>query len=175
MKRKIISIFITCLVILFFMAIVFNFVICPKKYKNYVSIYSQEYGLEMALVYAVIKVESDFDNRAVSRSGALGLMQILPSTASWIAESLGEDYVKDKMFVAKTNIKYGCFYLRYLFDKFKDIDIVICAYNAGEGKVIDWVEDGRLYEDKIDYGETKRYLLKVREYYSIYKNDMISA
>jgi soluble lytic murein transglycosylase len=147
----------------------------PKKYKNYVFKYSNEFGLDLNLVYSIIKVESDFKTNAVSKSGALGLMQILPSTAKWIAKELGEEYLKEKMFEPETNILYGCFYLDYLFDRFGDMEIVICAYNAGEGKVLDWIENGKLERNEIDYEETRNYLAKVEKYYRIYKSKIINV
>lgn len=174
MKRKIILIFAISCAILFSIAIIFNFVICRRRYKNFALSYAEEYDLELALVYSVIKVESDFKKDAVSKSGALGLMQILPSTAKWIAEELEVDYIRDIMFDPETNIRFGCFYLRYLFDKFHDKDVVICAYNAGEGKVQDWINNGRLDVSKIDYIETKNYLDKVNKYYNLYTNNLIN-
>ena len=175
MKKKIFLIFSISLVILFLFSLVVNFVVFPKKYKNYVIAYSNEFNLDKALVYSVIKVESDFNPKAVSKSGALGLMQILPSTARWIAKELGEEYSKENMFEPKVNIRFGCFYLRYLFNKFEKQEIVICAYNAGEGKVFDWVENGALNRNKIDYEETKNYLVKVEKYYKIYNNKLINV
>lgn len=170
MKRKIIVIFLASLVILFFVVVSIHLLIYPKKYKNLVNSFSEKYDLEPALVYAIIKQESNFDKGAVSRSGALGLMQILPSTAKWIAGELDLLYSDDMMFDQKYNIEFGCFYLRYLFDKFDDMEIVICAYNAGEGKVLEWIEDERINETLIDYSETKTYLKKVKSYYNIYKS-----
>ena len=174
MRKKILLIFSISCAILFFIALVFNFIICPKKYKNFVVAYAHEYELDVALVYAIIKVESDFDKKAVSISDALGLMQILPSTAKWIADEIGVEYSRENMFNEDTNVRFGCFYLRYLFDKFKDKDIVICAYNAGEGKVLDWVENGSLVSSEIDYPETKKYLEKVNKYYNLYSNNLIN-
>lgn len=173
MKRKILTIFCISLVILFLFAFFVNVIVFPKKYKSFVSSLADEYGLEIALVYAVIKAESDFDKNAVSKSGALGLMQILPSTAKWIAGELKEDFDKENLFEPQTNIKYGCFYLKYLFDKFGDREVVICAYNAGEKKVLDWLDDGKLNKDKIDYAETKIYLKRVNKFYRVYCNKFI--
>ena len=170
MRRKIYLSFLVVCVIFFAIFIIFNFFLFPNRYKNYVVKYASEYKLDKALVYAVVKTESDFNNKAVSSSGAIGLMQLLPSTAKWIADSLGEVYERDSLFDENVNIKYGCFYLRYLFDRFKDMSIVICAYNAGETKVNDWIENGVLVENKIDYTETKNYLKKVKGYYKIYKS-----
>ncbi len=174
MKKKVFVIFSISLVILFLFSLVLNVFVFPKKYKNYVVAYSQEFDLDKALVYAVIKVESDFKHNAVSRSGALGLMQILPSTAKWIAEELDENFSEELMFEPKVNIRFGCFYLRYLFDKFEKTELVICAYNAGEGKVLDWMQNGELVRDKIDYEETKNYLKKVESYYKVYGDKLVN-
>ena len=106
----------------------------------------------------------------MSASGAVGLMQLIPSTAKWVANELNEEYSYESLFNSEINVRYGCFYLNYLFDKFSDMDCVICAYNAGETKVLDWIKDGKIQEDKIDYTETKNYLRKVKGYYRFYKN-----
>lgn len=174
MKKKILIIFSISLVILFLFSLVVNLIVFPQKYKNYVVAYSNEFDLDKALVYSVIKVESDFNSKAVSKSGALGLMQILPNTAKWIAEELNESYSKEQMFQPQKNILFGCFYLRYLSDRFKKMDVVICAYNAGEGKVFDWLENGELVREKIDYDETRNYLIKVENFYKIYSNKLVS-
>ena len=74
------------------------------------------------------------------------------------------------MFDAETNIKYGCFYLRYLFDKFKDKRVVVCAYNAGETVVKNWLDEGgKIIEEKISFKETKNYLKKVEFFEKLYK------
>lgn len=170
MKKKIYIIFAISLVVLFLFGVVFNLVVFPKKFSSNVQEFSRVYRLESALVFAIIKQESDFDKNAISRSGALGLMQILPSTAKWIAGELKQNYAEEMMFNPNINIEFGCFYLRYLFDKFEDVDIVVCAYNAGEKKVLDWCENGKLKEESIDYPETMNYLKKVKGYYNIYKS-----
>ena len=170
MKRKIYISFLVVCVIFFVTFIVFEFVLFPTKFKKQVTEISSEYGLEPALVYAIIKAESGFKPNAVSQAGAVGLMQLLPSTAKWIAEEVGDEFDYNQLFVVEKNIEYGCFYLDYLFDKFGDIDIVVCAYNAGETKVRDWILDGVLVKEKIDYEETREYLRKVKRFYGIYKN-----
>lgn len=175
MKRKMIAVFLILCVATIMLFVIFNFVVHNKRYSNYVRKYSKEFNLEPALVYAVIKTESNFEKSAVSGSGALGLMQIIPSTAKWIASKFEEEFVAERMFEPETNIKYGCYYLRYLFDKFESIDIVICAYNAGETAVVKWLdEEGKLDRDKIAYEETKNYLYKVEGYYRVYKSSDIS-
>ena len=171
MKKKILILFFSLSAVSVLLFVIFNFFVQKKDYQQLVEKYSAEYGLEKELVLAVIKVESDFNEKAVSKSGALGLMQIIPRTAKWIATEFNELYEKQKMFEPETNIKYGCFYLNYLFNKFEMQDVVICAYNAGEGVVRDWLdENGNLIKENISYDETRNYLKKVSEYYENYKN-----
>ena len=170
MKKKVYTLFLVVCVIFFVAFLYFELFLFPIKFKTFVEATSKRYGLDDALVYAIIKDESDFDKNAKSSAGALGLMQIIPTTAKWIAEKKGDDFKDENLFDEKTNIEYGCFYLRYLFDKFGEVDIVICAYNAGETKVRDWIENEKLIEEKIEYEETRGYLGKVRRNYRIYKN-----
>ena len=172
MKRNIIVVF---LLISFFCAILFCLFCCfraSKKYDSIVEKYALNYKLDEALIFAVIKAESGFDEKAVSRSGAIGLMQLMPSTAKWIADEIGKvDFSDNDLFDAETNIEFGCFYLNYLFKRFNDMKVVICAYNAGETVVGDWLDDnGRLNEENILYKETAVYLSKVLKYFEYYKN-----
>lgn len=174
MKKSILILFASVCTLTLILFVIFNFVLYPKKYKNYVLAYSNEFKLETALVYAVIKTESNFDANAKSYAGAIGLMQIIPSTAKWIASEFDENYEEEKLYAPETNIKYGCFYLNYLKQKFSDIDAVICAYNAGETVVKSWLdENGKLNENKIKFEETKNYLKKVKKYYRVYLEDQI--
>jgi len=169
MRKTILAIFGFFCLMVGIVFILFNYVVFPKKYSNIIFDLSSEYNIDSALVFAIIKAESNFNENAVSKAGAKGLMQILPSTASWIAEVFDEEYSDDLLFEAKTNIKYGCFYLRYLTDKFKNLEAVVCAYNAGESVVRNWLDDkGEIIESEISYNETKNYLKKVKYYYQIY-------
>ena len=153
------------------MFVVFNFVIFPTKYKNYVVAYAKKYNLNKSLVYAVIKAESNFDEKAVSKTGARGLMQLIQPTAEWIAEELElKDFSYDDMFNPEINVWFGCFYLNYLSTKFKDEKAVICAYNAGEGVVRNWLDGNDMLDDnKISYAETKKYLSRVTGFIKVYQ------
>ena len=144
----------------------------PLKYREEIFLYSENYNLDKALVFSVVKVESDFREKAVSSKGAKGLMQITDKTANYIA-LLKKDSDFD-MLKSKQNIEYGCYYLRYLMDKFSDTKTALVAYNAGEGKVKTWLKDKQYSSngitlDYIEYTETREYVEKIEKTFKIYK------
>lgn len=161
--KKLIPIFILFLAIPIFL---FNFWnIIPIKYKDLIVYYSEEFDLSEELVCAVIYTESGFDETAVSSAGAMGLMQVMPSTAIEISNRLNCD--KFDLLNPKDNIRFGCFYLRYLLDYYdEDIVLALCGYNAGFNKVDDWDFMGDI--EKIPYAETKSYVKKVMKYMKVY-------
>ncbi|MBO7218380.1 MAG: lytic transglycosylase domain-containing protein, partial [Clostridia bacterium] len=74
--------------------------------------------------------------------GAMGLMQLMPATAKEIATRLGETFEKEKLYSVNTNIKYGCYYIRYLLDMFGgDYVLALASYNAGFSNVKAWLKD----------------------------------
>lgn len=132
--------------------------------------YANEFGIDSNLVRAVIKVESGYNTLARSKKGAVGLMQIMPETAKWIAGEFGEDFSDKELFNPEINIKYGCFYLKYLFIKYDNLDKVLFAYNAGEGtllKIAGANDVLDVYSVKID--ETRNYIFKVKKAISVYE------
>lgn len=147
----------------------------PFKHEKVIEKYSKENNLDPYFVLAVIKAESKFCSDAKSNKNAVGLMQITENTAKWIAEKMNlDDYSSDKLYEEEYNIKMGCFYLRDLENEFGNEDLVIAAYNAGRGKVKEWLNDKRYSKDGeklsyIPYAETKNYVDKVKIYYKIYK------
>lgn len=147
--------------------------IYPVKYSEYVDKYASEYNLNKFTVYAFINVESSFNEDAISPKGAIGLMQILPSTANFIADKL--NVTTYDLSDPETNVAFGCYYLRYLMNKFKDSRLVICAYNAGETRVREWLKDNRYSKDGITlnvipYKETKNYVDKIEKTFEKYVN-----
>jgi soluble lytic murein transglycosylase len=126
-----------------------------------------EKHLDPALVAAVIYAESKFDPRE-SSAGAQGLMQILPETATFIARRTGGiDFTTADLATPSVNVAYGSWYLRYLLDHYGGAELpAIAAYNAGLGKVDEWVasarEEGRsLAASDIPYPETRAYVERV--------------
>ena len=136
---------------------------------NKVKQYSKSENLSPHLVLAIIKTESNFNKNAVSNKGAVGLMQLTKSTANYIAKITNFNGEID-LFNEDTNLILGIKYLRYLSNKFSDKNAVICAYNAGETKVREWLDSsGNLVKNKVEYKETFNFLTKVKRRQSIYK------
>lgn len=146
--------------------------IYPLKFQAEVNEFSEKFSIDKALIYAVIKVESSFNENAKSVKGAKGLMQITDSTAEFIANKTG---VKEyDLFNAKTSIGFGCWYLRYLMNKFSSLTSALCAYNAGEGNVYAWLNDKNYSLDgenlvKIPFNETREYVNKIEKAYDKYR------
>lgn len=130
-----------------------------------ISKYSYEYNLSKSLVASVINIESHYDSKAISDAGAIGLMQLMPNTAEEIARKLGvEDYDLNDV---EINIRFGCYYLRYLLDMF-DENIInsLCAYNWGLKNVQNWLHEGNLDDSgtitNIPVDETRGYIKKYK-------------
>lgn len=141
----------------------------PTPFREMVDKASRKTGIDPALIYAVMKQESLFDPLAVSRSGAIGLMQLLESTARWKAEKTG--FGLRDVFDPEENIYLGTAYLRYLLDMWKgNLVKTIASYNAGQGRVAKWkdYEDRFLFIEMIPYEETRNYVKKVLRNYYIY-------
>ena len=165
-----IILFITALLTLFD---VFGAVILlsfPQKFATEVNSASEEFGVNASIIYSIIKVESGFNSKAVSASGAIGLMQIKPSTAQYIVSSTNIFDTDYDLTDPKTNIRIGTWYIKYLLEKFKDQLTALAAYNAGEGGVRNWLgECTALNRDQIIYKETRDYVNRVSVAYKFYK------
>jgi soluble lytic murein transglycosylase len=97
---------------------------------------SRKYAISPDMIFAVIQVESAFDPMAVSNKGAMGLMQLLPSTARAVAEELNIQWTGDGMlWDPATNIEMGTYYLRSLISRFNNIEVALTAYNHGPTRV----------------------------------------
>ena len=134
-----------------------DFVRNKKKFTPTVDYVAKRYNLPNSLVHAVITAESSYNPAAVSRAGAVGLMQLMPETARRYG-------VKDRLNPYE-NIHGGTHYLRDLLIMFEnDLSLALAAYNAGENAV-------KKYGNKIPpYQETRNYVNKVIKYYKQYQN-----
>lgn len=148
----------------------------PLKYEAYITEYAEANGLDPYLVCGVIHTESHFDIEAESRVGAVGLMQIMPDTGEWIAKKMSmKDYSEAKLKDPETNIRMGCWYLKYLMDRFDgDMTLVLAGYNAGPNRVTQWLEDEKYSQDgkrtDIPYRETEEYVKKVENAKEMYRS-----
>lgn len=128
----------------------------PDRYDHYIREASELYGLSYPLLKAIIKAESDFNPRAVSRKGALGLMQLMP-------ENVKRMNINDP-FDPWENIMGGARYFRQMLDRFKGkLSLSLAAYNAGPTTV------ERFNNQIPPYKETEHYVEKVMRFYYSYK------
>jgi soluble lytic murein transglycosylase len=139
----------------------------PLRYSEYVRVHAHQYGIDPALLAAVIYQESKFDARAESRSGAIGLMQLTPATAHGIAvRTGGSRFETADLLNPEINIRYGSWYLANLFRKYRDERLVLAAYNAGQGNVDRWRAQGR----PIAFSETRAYVARVEHLKQVYRD-----
>lgn len=167
-KVKIVSVTISLLVafISFFTTYAYVQVLYPLKFKQEIETASYVNHVEPELLASLINEESSFDNLSESRAGAIGLMQLMPTTAQWLADKMQIDFSIAKLYEPQYNINMGAYYLRYLLDKFGDEYTALCAYNAGEGQVKTWLLSREFSsDDKVlkntPYRETNSYVEKV--------------
>jgi soluble lytic murein transglycosylase len=139
----------------------------PLHYAAIVRGHARNYHLDPALLAAVIYQESKFDAHARSSSGAIGLMQLLPSTAQGIAiHTGGSKFRTSDLDDPEINIRYGSWYLRHLLDKYGDEQTALAAYNAGQNNVDKWRASG----SGIRFSETRAYVDKVEKLKRIYRD-----
>lgn len=126
-----------------------------KNYDHLILEYAEKYGIDFALIKAIIKAESGFNPLAISRKGAKGLMQLMPETALRMNVS--------NVFSPRENIEAGVRYLKYLLTIFNgDLRLSLAAYNAGEN-IVSELRTIPPYQETVDY------VRKVLNYYQIYK------
>ena len=149
----------------------------PLEYGEYVAKYASEYNVPEYIIYAVIKVESDFDPLATSSAGAMGLMQMMPETFLWLTGEghLNEGLPESALYIPDVSIRYGTYYLTYLYRKFDyNWDTAFAAYNGGEGNVAKWLDDPEYSDGEgnltyIPIAETRNYVKKVNDAIDTYK------
>ncbi len=126
-----------------------------RRYDQIITEAAERHGVSFSLLKAMIKIESDFNPRAISTAGAMGLMQIMP-------ENIKRLKIKDP-FDPRENIMGGTRYLKQMIDRFKGkLPLALAAYNAGPNTV-------ERYQRIPPFTETENYVEAVMKYYSIFK------
>jgi soluble lytic murein transglycosylase len=149
----------------------------PLAYEQEISSAAERHELDPYLVAAVVRAESNFQPQAVSRAGAVGLMQVMPTTADWIAQrSDWQGSAEPRLTDPSDNVDLGAFYLAYLLDRFGDEATALAAYNAGHGEVDRWLRDGgagsssaSVTVGEIPFPETREFVQRVERFRDIYR------
>ena len=153
----------------------FNHVRYGLYYNDLIIPAAQANGLDPLFLFSVIRQESLFESFAGSTQGAIGLMQIIPSTGASIASSLNlqTNYGSDELYLPEISIKFGANYLasnRRLFNG--DLYMALAAYDAGPGNAYQWSKlsgnDPDLFLETIRYAEPRQYIQSIYEIYAIY-------
>jgi len=150
----------------------------PPAYERELNAAAMTLGVERALLWGLVRQESRFDPRAVSKSNALGLAQLLPGTARDVARALHESFTADTLlFQPDRALRYGAFYLHQLMERFENVTpVALTAYNAGPGKVrADWrllIERGgwALYCEMAANADTQDYVRRILGYRQAYRD-----
>lgn len=148
----------------------------PWPYRQEIQAVAVNNGLDPFLLAALIRVESRFNPGARSEAGAVGMMQIMPETAVWVAREIGvRDFTPEDLYKPEINLQIGAWYLAHLFREFNGNRIAgLAAYNAGRGNVENWLTTGQWQGtvhdlDKIPFRETRVYLKGIVRDYQVYK------
>lgn len=147
----------------------------PVEYEEQIRRYAADNGIEPAYVASVVLAESSYRADAVSSVNAQGLMQILPETGEWLSGKFDEEYVEGCLFDPDTNLRYGCWYLGWLMDRYGgDMSCASSAYHQGQGTVDKWLQNPEYSADgktlsAIPSDATRTYVNRILKYYEKYK------
>ncbi len=151
----------------------------PYDYRELIEREAAANNLHPAFVAAIVLNESSFNPQAESDVGARGLMQMMPDTAEWVHGKIGDtsEYSFDRMYDPDTNVRYACWYLAFLSDRFRgDPVLVAAAFHAGQNTVQNWLNDSRYSADSTSIklenmadGPTKTYATRVLKAFAAYR------
>ena len=145
----------------------------PEQYVSAIKASADEYSVPETLIFAVIRTESKFKSDAISEAGAVGLMQMKPDTFFWLSGKTGEDFSDENLlYNPEISIKYGTYYLSWLYSRYGSWETALAAYNAGHGKVDEWLGNSEYSKNgtltHIPFKETREYVEKVSKAKEIY-------
>jgi soluble lytic murein transglycosylase len=148
----------------------------PQGYWDSIIAYARKYGTDPYFVASIIHAESQFHAEALSPAGARGVMQVMPATGQWAAQTIRlSGFDRDKLFDPDTSINIGTWYLSFLLKRFRgDPLLVAAAYNAGPDAVAGWLgkngngAERETFVESIPFSETRGYVKKVMRNYAEY-------
>ncbi|NCN95247.1 MAG: lytic transglycosylase domain-containing protein [Bdellovibrionales bacterium] len=153
--------------------------IFPFSYRSQISLVGKQLGLEPVWIQSLIRQESAFNPRAVSRSNALGLMQLLPGTAQEVATTMkkGELAIPEDLFKPDENVAMGSRYLKKMLSRYEDnLPFALAAYNAGPTRLTRWLNgaqvtltEDQLWVDELPWSETSFYVKAILRNILIYQ------
>ncbi|MFQ5787318.1 MAG: transglycosylase SLT domain-containing protein, partial [Thermodesulfobacteriota bacterium] len=148
----------------------------PRGYKEIVRAYSKKYNVDEYLIYSIMREESRFQKNAVSPANAIGLMQLIPSTARSTARQVGiSGFNVDMLNIPRINIELGIYYFKKVLDEFNgDVHLALASYNAGPHRAADWMVRFHNFEkdefvEEIPFRETRNYIRRILRSYGAYK------
>lgn len=147
----------------------------PRAFEQEVTAFAEEFNVDPLLIWAVMRTESTYRADVLSRSGAIGLMQIMPATGQDIAGRLKVSVTDEDLKKPEVNVRFGAYYIGAMIRQFEgDWDRAMAAYNGGQGNVRKWSRDAFVKKQEdfptvIPYEETREYITKVMDAYHHYK------
>lgn len=177
--KKIVIIFLIIAIIIYIITKIIDVTmkrLYPLEYSETVYKYAEKYEVDPLLIFSIIKAESNFRHDGVSTSNAIGLMQLMETTAEELADKLGINYTDETiLYNPDINIQLGTKYISELIKQYNgNYILAVAAYNAGPGNVAKWIENGQIKEDgsdveNIPFKETNNYVRKIVRNYRIYQ------
>jgi soluble lytic murein transglycosylase len=177
-KKRVFALLLIGFILILFMNTAFiGKKIYPIYYQKEIKESAEKHNIDPFLIAALIRVETNYKYHLESSKGAMGLMQIMPDTANWIAEAAKvQTFIPADLLKPDVNIFLGAWYMSWLTKHYNgNVVYAIAAYNAGQGNVNQWknngIWDGRETNlDPIPFGETRHYVQRVLYYYHKYQN-----
>jgi len=139
----------------------------PTPYRTEIGAAARDYQIDEAWAFGLARQESRFVADIMSAAGAVGLMQLMPATARWVARQIGRaDYSASSLDQPELNAQMGNYYLRHVLDRLDGMPVLAtAAYNAGPGRAQAWrgaaPMEGAIYAETIPFNETRDYVKKV--------------
>jgi len=148
--------------------------IYPLKFEGLILRQAARHDLEPALLAAIVYEESKFNRASRSEAGAVGLMQLMPSTAEWASKKLGRPELAADLIEPGANLVLGSWYFRRLLDRYHSVALALAAYNGGQRNLDRWLGEnsGRGRDEVIDhipFVETREFVRRVERSRKIYR------